>query len=591
MAEWLQDVHERWLVTILLTLALVVPSLWDVLTTAGATSGDFAIIELRVRDVLSAHPPLVGAYSRYGWDHPGPLLFWLAALPYRLFGGGGQALRLAALLLNAVALVALMRVAGGRGRAAWFAVTGAAVALVVGLPADALASPWNVTITHLALMAFAVGCWSYWYGDGGISGWVALLAGTFVVQSHVGVGVVIAPLALATLTLAVVRWWQAGAAPSRAWPFGAAVSAVWVLPVVVNAAVDPPGNLARILRWSVTNDEPDAGWATALRLVGRTSSATFLGEPRLDGGVFLYIEVVETGFLPGLSLLLLAGAALVAARRGWRSELVWCAVIGSLWVSGTIAAASISLPLGWWLVEWLEPLGWLTWSSIVLVGWRLVAPLLVASRPSLARTATAVPLAGLVLLGSGALVHAVDVVRSHESEPFVPSTLDHLADATQGLGTTPISVAIAGEPILAESLLAGYVTALEVRGIETCVDRSLSYKFGDHRVCGPEVATQVLLRHEPSAVPPPPGAMVLAIVDPLTEEERRFVDRTRLEVGEILVRDGRADQVPVLDTALAGAVLVGDPSDELRGRREDIERLGRLFAVDGDRYGLYRLPD
>ncbi|HSJ90874.1 MAG TPA: hypothetical protein VK917_02325, partial [Ilumatobacter sp.] len=222
-----RDVREPWPATFLLTGALVAPSLasvlWSALTTAGATSGDIALIELRVRDVLSAHPPLVGAYSRYGWDHPGPLLFWLAALPYRLFGGGGHALRLTALLINTVSLVAMLRVAALRGRAAWFAVAGAVVALVAGLPADALASPWNVTVTHLALMAFAVGCWSFWCGDRGPAGWVALVAGSFVVQSHVGVGVVIAPLALATLVASVVRWWRSGAERATASWFAGVV--------------------------------------------------------------------------------------------------------------------------------------------------------------------------------------------------------------------------------------------------------------------------------------------------------------------------------------------------------------------------------
>ncbi|MFP5487294.1 MAG: hypothetical protein ACLGHQ_03180 [Acidimicrobiia bacterium] len=86
-APRLHDAHQRWATTIVLTAALMAPSLWDVLASAAQTAGDIALIELRIRDVLSAHPPLTGAYSRYGWDHPGPAFFWLAALPYRLLGG------------------------------------------------------------------------------------------------------------------------------------------------------------------------------------------------------------------------------------------------------------------------------------------------------------------------------------------------------------------------------------------------------------------------------------------------------------------------------------------------------------------------
>src|SRR5690348_3164528 len=35
--------------------------------------GDEAVIDLRVRDVFTAHTPLVGVYSR-GFNHPGPIL-------------------------------------------------------------------------------------------------------------------------------------------------------------------------------------------------------------------------------------------------------------------------------------------------------------------------------------------------------------------------------------------------------------------------------------------------------------------------------------------------------------------------------------
>jgi hypothetical protein len=40
--------------------------------------GDLAVIELSVRNALRGHP-LLGPYSRFGWDHPGPALFYLLA--------------------------------------------------------------------------------------------------------------------------------------------------------------------------------------------------------------------------------------------------------------------------------------------------------------------------------------------------------------------------------------------------------------------------------------------------------------------------------------------------------------------------------
>ena len=48
--------------------------------------GDEATIDLRVRDVFTSNTPLVGVYSR-GFNHPGPLLFWLLA-PLSVLSGG-----------------------------------------------------------------------------------------------------------------------------------------------------------------------------------------------------------------------------------------------------------------------------------------------------------------------------------------------------------------------------------------------------------------------------------------------------------------------------------------------------------------------
>jgi hypothetical protein len=510
MAGWLRDVHERWAATVVLTIALIAPSLWDVLASAAQTSGDIALIELRVREVLSAHPPLTGAYSRYGWDHPGPMFSWLAALPYRLLGGGAGALGLVALAVNAAGMVVLLRLAGRLGRAPWFAVAGALVALVSGLAPDALSSVWNVTITNVAVLVFAVGCWAVWCRVS-CAGWIVLVAGSFVVQSHVGTGVVIGPLAAATLGVVSWRWWRRGHPPGEVAAPAALVGLFWVMPVAVDAIGDPPGNLARLVRWSLGNDEPQIGAETALRLLGRTSSLTFLREPRLERGVFLDIGAVGLGVLPGLAVALLAAAWLVARRARWRRELVWCTIVGSLWVSAFVAAASITRPLGWWLVQWLEPLGWMTWSAIALVAWRLAA-----DRRTQLAVSTAVPVVALAVLALGVTAHAVDVVRSHERTSAQEDTIRLLADAAADAAAAaapigPVAVVTGGDPLLADATLAGVVAALERRGVDTCVEERLVAKFRAHRVCGPDVGERWLVRLERTVTAVPAGWVEIAV--------------------------------------------------------------------------------
>src|SRR5207344_3446992 len=53
---------------------------------------DLAQTELRIRDVASSHPPLIGLPGRIGnlvvqGSHPGPLSFWALWPFYKIFGG------------------------------------------------------------------------------------------------------------------------------------------------------------------------------------------------------------------------------------------------------------------------------------------------------------------------------------------------------------------------------------------------------------------------------------------------------------------------------------------------------------------------
>ena len=76
---------------ILLAIAIVAPPIVAIVAMAGRTwhpVDDFAIIDLRVRDVFTTHPSLTGLFSRPGWDHPGPALFWLIAPEFHHEGLG-----------------------------------------------------------------------------------------------------------------------------------------------------------------------------------------------------------------------------------------------------------------------------------------------------------------------------------------------------------------------------------------------------------------------------------------------------------------------------------------------------------------------
>src|SRR5256885_896506 len=71
---------------VVLVLVPLVVTLIALIGTHWHPSSDDAIEVLRIRDVGGRHTPLTGAPSRFGWDHPGPSLFWILA-PFRWVAG------------------------------------------------------------------------------------------------------------------------------------------------------------------------------------------------------------------------------------------------------------------------------------------------------------------------------------------------------------------------------------------------------------------------------------------------------------------------------------------------------------------------
>ena len=99
-----------------LVVATLAPTIVAALSLLGRhwhPAADLAIQVLQIDDVGGRHTPLTGAHSRYGWDHPGPLLFWLLAPFDWLFGTTGILVGVA--VLNAAAIVGALVVARRRG--------------------------------------------------------------------------------------------------------------------------------------------------------------------------------------------------------------------------------------------------------------------------------------------------------------------------------------------------------------------------------------------------------------------------------------------------------------------------------------------
>jgi hypothetical protein len=259
----------------LLTLVAVLPLLVAVPRIAAGLrdacpASDFALMELAT-DQAAHGAQLVGPYSRFGWRHPGPALFYLLAPFHAISGGSSASLPVGALVINAAALLAMVLALGRWGEDA----RAPLLALPLGLAYGAYLGPgflyniWNPAVTvlplgALMLLAAAVAC--------GRTGPLPLLAllGSFLVQTHVGYLPVVITVVVTAL---VLRRWSArpadSAPPGRAWLLAAGVLLVSWAPPLIEQATRTPGNLTLIARFFLGGGASGHGVGEALAIVAR----------------------------------------------------------------------------------------------------------------------------------------------------------------------------------------------------------------------------------------------------------------------------------------------------------------------------------
>ena len=166
------------------------------------TDGDLAVTELYI-ELASDGRLLVGPYSRFGWHHPGPIYFYLQAIPYVLGGRAAASLYAAALALNLAALAILCWTLMRAQRGWLLLLIPAACVLLAWRAPRFLASPWTAHVPILASLAFIVLCAAV------AAGRTRLLAlmfgiGSVMVQTHLAFVPLVGVLSLVAVTRAIV---------------------------------------------------------------------------------------------------------------------------------------------------------------------------------------------------------------------------------------------------------------------------------------------------------------------------------------------------------------------------------------------------
>ena len=172
-------------------LAAAIPVL---VSTAHAVSdgwqpaADDGIIVTRAWDVLTSHSPLVGQYSEAGnvtgqiVHSPGPLLYWLLALPARFGSTASLAVTMGA--VNTLAIIACVVLARRRGGLVLMFAAAVGIALMCqSLAAESFHDVWNPAAALFPFLLLIFLCWSLACGDHRLLP-LTMLVASFVTQTH-----------------------------------------------------------------------------------------------------------------------------------------------------------------------------------------------------------------------------------------------------------------------------------------------------------------------------------------------------------------------------------------------------------------------
>ena len=558
---------------------------------------DLAMTELRVRDVASSHPPLIGLPGRIGTlveqgSHPGPVSFWAMWPFYQLFGASAWALQAAAVSLHVLAMGAFLWIAHRRGGIG-LALGGAAVLaiLVRTYEVGTLAEPWNLFLPLLWWMVFLLAVWSVICGDLPLLP-VAVLAGSFCMQTHVsyvgltgGLGI----LAVGGGLLAVrARRRDPGARrDSIRWCLiAAAVGAVLWIPPVIDQLTSSPGNLSVLRDYFGDPPEAPVGLRQGVELLlARLDPWSLVTEPQTTFDSLSDASQATGGSLvPGSAVL--AGwvaSVVVAGRMRHRALLRLHLVVGVALVLGAATASRIFGFVWYYLMLWAWGIAALLllaigWTGAALVGNRLGGP----TRRS-AATAGGLALVTVTLVSTALLVpDAVDVEvpaprLSATVDRLVPPTVAALAngaasaDGRDGLYLVTWSDA---ESIGSQGL--GLVNELERNGFEVGVLESYRAPATQYRVIEPGDATAIV--HLATGVNikkgrAQPGYREVAFIDARTSAQRAEYGRLRSRVIDELRRAGRSELVPLVDENVFAAAI------DTRVPRHTRELVSRLLDL------------
>lgn len=544
------------LVLAALWAVIVVPLAVAVVALAGKhwyPGGDLAQAELRLRSFW-AHPPLVGAAGRIGTlqtqgNHPGPLMFWEAWPGYWILGRSSWALLASVATVNALTVAAILAVAYRRGRLALAAGMAVVVALLLqAYGASVLVQPWNPSMPLLPWFLFLVLVWSVLCGDLLMLP-LAVVAGSYCVQSHVGYTALVGGLVVVMVVGAALDQRRVAGGLRRFGGWLAAAIGVGVLvwiPPVIDQIRHKPGNLRILYDYFAHPADKVLGVVHGARLI--------LVQLDPFGGWLIGRQATTAPILPGIVLLLLWVAGVVVAWQHRHAVLLRLHVL--LAATLVLEVASAARIFGFvfvYLVKW----AWGTTALLVLATvWSLglwVADRIAAREQQRARSFAPIGVAVAVLAST--CVFAVSAASTDvPGRPWSRTMADLAAPTAAHLDRKGSYLVEWQDPIALGANGFGMILEMERRGFHVGALPQYRAAVEPHRVMTPRQATQSLLvitgTDSIAAWRATPGVRMIAYSDLRTSAQRSRYDQLKAAVTAELRASGKGNLVPTLESSL-----------------------------------------
>jgi len=540
----------------LLLIPLVVSAvyLWFSVGDDYFPNTDWALFELRTRDVFD-HGVFVGPYSRFGWNHPGPLLFYTLAIPYKLLGSTSISMHITALFVNGITMGLIAWVAWRRGRLPMVVATLVPLALLThSIGADDLRNPWNPYLPVLPLLLLLLLCWSVAVEDLWMLP-IAIAVASFAIQGHVGLAVESVAFLGFALVGIVWRGFRRPKEERRQWwvrvlkvlGVSTGVFAVLWLPVFWGTVVNGDGNLEAILEF-FRKAHDTAGLNKAIEVLGLQWGPRpewIFGERGFDQLGTQYTETLW--WIPVPLVLGIAATVVAIKRRAWAT--VWlAALVAVAFPVGVYAVSNVVDIVFPYLTRWTWVLGAALGILLLRGAWLAIPP---DRRVSAFRFVLPVAVVILVASSVAQTVDALDAGTPFAREQAAERSITRQVLKNLPPGEGPVLIDITNGGIVAP----GIALALERAGIPARITPDSIVVYGENRLArgGPYRATIVpVVGDDQIREFTPPGPRIAHYVRQQNAEDRKLIREAMKKARELPAGPSRDAFIELLERGKTG---------------------------------------